>query len=104
MHRDIKPANLFITSRGRIKVLDFGLAKLSTALPGTSSATEEDRLTSLGVIPGTTPYMSPEQVRGDELDGRTDVFSLGAVLYEMATGKRPFAEKNMVTDHGRGAQ
>ena len=94
VHRDIKPANLFIGSRGRIKVLDFGLAKLTTTLPGTARL-EEDSLTSLGVIPGTTPYMSPEQVRGDELDGRTDVFSLGAVLYEMATGRRAFGEKNI---------
>ncbi len=94
VHRDIKPANLYISSRRRIKVLDFGLAKLTTTLPGTARL-EDDSLTSLGVIPGTTPYMSPEQVRGDDLDGRTDVFSLGAVLYEMATGRRAFGEKNI---------
>jgi len=95
IHRDIKPANLFITSRGRIKVLDFGLAKLTAAAPGVSLDLQEDSLTSLGVIPGTTPYMSPEQVRGDELDVRTDLFSLGTVLYEVATGERAFAEKNI---------
>jgi len=95
VHRDIKPANLFIGSRGQAKILDFGLAKLATTLPGAARAVEEDSLTSLGVIPGTTPFMSPEQVRGDDLDGRTDIFSLGTVLYEMATGECPFAERNV---------
>ncbi len=85
VHRDIKPANLFIGSRGQAKILDFGLAKLATTLPGAARAVEEDSLTSLGVIPGTTPFMSPEQVRGDDLD----------VLYEMATGRRAFGEKNI---------
>jgi eukaryotic-like serine/threonine-protein kinase len=95
LHRDIKPANIFISQRGSAKVLDFGLAKLSTSKGAGSSPVEEESLTSMGVIPGTTAYMSPEQVRGESLDGRTDVFSLGVVLYEMASGNQPFAEKNI---------
>jgi predicted ATPase len=92
IHRDIKPGNIFIIGHGRVKILDFGLAKVRPV----EDESEEEALTLAGIIPGTTSYMSPEQVRGEEIDARSDLFSLGVVLYEMATGQRPFVGKNRV--------
>ncbi|MGD9903462.1 MAG: protein kinase, partial [Vicinamibacterales bacterium] len=91
VHRDIKPANLFITTAGVLKVLDFGVAKLGDAATGVDTTiARDDQLTSLGAAIGTVAYMSPEQARGQAIDGRSDLFSLGVVLYEMATGQSPF--------------
>jgi len=94
VHRDIKPANIFLTPSGQVKVLDFGLAKLVHNLGTEDDAGADNSLTAVGVIPGTAVYMSPEQARSETVDARSDLFSFGVVLYEMATGKKPFTGNN----------
>jgi serine/threonine-protein kinase len=94
IHRDVKPQNIMITSHNRVKVMDFGLAKAVGPRGFDSQAETQSLITAQGMIVGTLPYMSPEQVRGEVLDGRSDIFSFGVVLYEMITGRQPFGAAN----------
>jgi len=93
IHRDLKPGNVMVTPKGLVKVLDFGLAKLLES----AAATERTlTITDANLVAGTLPYMAPEQLRSDPVDARTDIYALGVVLYEMATGKRPFSERTQI--------
>ncbi|MGD0824817.1 MAG: protein kinase [Terriglobales bacterium] len=94
VHRDLKPGNIVITPRGRAKVLDFGLARV---MPGAASLTQSAPISGASALVGTVPYMSPEQVRDDPVDARTDLYALGAVLFEMTTGRRPFSSEDVLS-------
>src|SRR5262249_25467003 len=98
VHRDLKPENIFVTKDGRVKILDFGLAKLKPAPTGldASASTRQSGATTPGVVMGTVGYMSPEQVSGEEVDHRADIFAFGAILYEMLTGRRAFQGNSAV--------
>jgi serine/threonine-protein kinase len=96
IHRDIKPLNIMLTPRGQVKVLDFGLAKFTDVESGVLTGPTDDLQSRAGIVTGTAPYMSPEQLRGSPIDARSDIFSLGVVLYELASGRRPFERPNTV--------